>query len=188
MLRLWTKEEKSLLKEMWHSSPMDTVYDRFPKRTRHAVRRQASRLGLTRSRNWAAKAKRNRLLKFAKKKEWNSDNDIRFCTFIAGFVAGEGSFVVYRCPGGRKKFVFQISLADDDAHILRDIQSFLGVGNLCFYKRNNKKWKGAVQYAVTKQSHLIEVIIPLFDKTGFFSTRKQKQYDSWRKEILEYMT
>lgn len=102
--------------------------------------------------------------------------------YIAGFVDGEGCFVLkYRRDQKRNKINnkvrtyfywgidFVITLRGDDAGILRLIQGTIGCGNI-----SNTKMGDQVRFSVQDTSKAKEIIVPFFNK---FKLRAKKRND-----------
>jgi len=97
-----------------------------------------------------------------------------FCHWFAGFTAAEGSFSISQNGNGLGVLCrLSISLRDDDSTILESIYKTLGVGTL--HSRSSRcNQNQQITWAVHKNRHHIEVILPIFEK---FPLRAKKQKD-----------
>jgi hypothetical protein len=93
--------------------------------------------------------------------------------FIVGFSDGEASFFVsifknkeYRLRW-QVQAIFSITLHAKDLPLLKQIQSFFGVGTIIISKTTT-----SVIYRVADLKQLIEVIIPFFDKYPLLSQKR----------------
>lgn len=168
---MWEEDEVELLHELYDDHTNAEIGERID-RSAAAVKDKAGREGLSKPDDFKTRLKIRRL-------NAPTFEDDDFAHFVCGFVAGEGSFV----RGERLRF--QIIMADDDAEIVDDIHDFFGVGNVYDYDRDIEEWKGQKIYTVQSIAELVKVIIPFFDEYGFYSAKKQRQYEVWREEVIE---
>ena len=175
----WTKNKEDIIRKKYNTFTA-TELAKLLNINRDAVRKKARRLGIKREphfmRRWLVK--HNKI----SKKEFK---DKPFCWFISGFVAGEGTFTTTTYPT-KSFFVFRIALVIDDIEILQDIKNFFGVGNIRTHPPRRANEKGGAIYYTGSIFTLVNVIVPFFDKFGFFNTRKQKQYTLWRNKLIKY--
>ena len=104
--------------------------------------------------------------------------------YIAGFVDGEGSFNVslkkredYKM---KWKLVASFNISQKDKVILSKIKNILECGTL------RERKDGVVYYEVTNIKSLQEIIIPFFNKFGFWSSYKKSSYSVF-KQIVNKM-
>ncbi len=106
--------------------------------------------------------------------------------FLAGLVAGEGSFIVSRkLPAfangdTRLRFVFQVTMADRDRPLLEVLQTFLGFGSL--YDRPTRRvgrWLPTVSFTINSISAHRAATIP-FAERYLLPCAKQNQFEQWR--------
>ncbi|TAL49428.1 hypothetical protein EPN83_00780 [Patescibacteria group bacterium] len=104
--------------------------------------------------------------------------------YIAGFTDGEGSFNVsikhrldYR---DEWKLCASFNISQRDRVILAKIKDTLGCGTL------RERKDGVIYYEVTNIKSLQEIIVPFFQRFGFLSARKKKNFSIF-KEIVEKM-
>lgn len=98
--------------------------------------------------------------------------------YIVGLFEGDGFFSVskngiyFHCEMG-------IELNIRDVELIYKIKNILGVGVIKFRKKNNNE---SVALIIRKKEHLINIMLPIFDKYPMFS---KKHYDYlWLKEVL----
>ena len=116
--------------------------------------------------------------------EWIKTIDPKFGYYIAGFTDGEGSFNV--SVKKRKDYVDQwkitacFNISQKDRVILAKIKDVLGCGSL------RERLDGVVYYEVTNLRSLQEKIIPFFERFGFLSANKKRNFSIFKK-IVEAM-
>jgi ubiquinol-cytochrome c reductase cytochrome b subunit len=77
-------------------------------------------------------------------------------------------------------YEFAIEVALRDVQLIYKVKDLLGIGTVCFREKEGRS--KTVILRVRNKSHLINVILPIFDKYPIFSN---KQYDYLRfKEAL----
>jgi len=107
--------------------------------------------------------------------------------YITGFVEGEGCFSISIFKDKRYKMKYQvyssftIQLHISDLPLLKKIQKTLQCGKIFYNKRDN-----TVNYKVYKRSHLLNKIIPFFEKYPFHGNKK-KSFDIF-KQIMELIS
>lgn len=108
--------------------------------------------------------------------------------YIAGFVDGEGCFVLkfhrdvrHERRGNPTYFYwgveFAILLRWDDRDILESIKSTLDCGNISTAKR------GAVRYAVENKTDLVKKIIPFFEANKL-RAKKLRDFELWKEAVM----
>ncbi len=104
--------------------------------------------------------------------------------YIAGFTDGEGSFNVSLKKrddySSKWKIVASFNISQKDRVILAKIKNILGCGTL------RERKDGVVYYEVTNIKSLKEVVIPFFDRFGFWSSYKKTNYSIF-KQIVNKM-
>ncbi len=104
--------------------------------------------------------------------------------YIAGFTDGEGSFnvsVIKRNDYADKwKLTASFNISQKDRVILALIKNELGCGTL------RERKDGVVYYEVTNIASLKERIIPFFERFGFLSARKKRNFSIF-KSIVKLM-
>lgn len=175
----WTEDEIERLNECFYLSTPSELEDEFPDRNYESIRRKAYRLGLERSDNI------RRISSAKSVDEIDVDSlDDGFCEFISGFVAGEGTFTKTKRPSGTTRYRFCIQLARDDSDIIYDMQEVFECGSVNEYGPRRSNEKGSVSYQINGFGQIFNRVIPFFDEYGFYSARKQRQYNSWRDSAM----
>ena len=70
-------------------------------------------------------------------------------SYVAGFIDGEGSIVQYGATD------YRIAVPQTNEEVLRRIQEFSGVGNICQVKRRKTHWKESWIYCVARQENVL---------------------------------
>jgi hypothetical protein len=96
----------------------------------------------------------------------NTENQI--FAYLVGLIEADGWFSISK-KGKYLLYEFGIELNKKDIQLLYKIKTLLGVGNITKLKRNNM-----VRYNIRNKKHLLDIIIPIFDKYPMLSN---KQYD-----------
>ena len=110
----------------------------------------------------------------------------RLDSYIAGYVDGEGSFSVsvQRNPSCRVGFQlipeFHVSQNGDRAQVLELIRQRLDCGRI----RPNSKRDRALVLVVRKREHLLESVIPFFERNPMLST-KQADFEKFASIVRE---
>lgn len=105
-------------------------------------------------------------------------------TWIAGFVAAEGSFCATSTPTHRR-FLFQVGLGAEDTTTCELLRAFFGVGRLVPYARRQPHYDDEVAFVVTRLRDLVEVVLPFMDE-HLPPSYKRIQYEAWRAALLSY--
>lgn len=105
--------------------------------------------------------------------------DLTFA-YLVGLIEGDGWFSISK-KGKYLMYEFGIEVALRDVQLIYKIKNLLGVGTVCF--RNKESRNNTVLFRVRNKSHLINVILPIFDKYPFFSN-KQYNYLRFREALL----
>ena len=101
-----------------------------------------------------------------------------------GLIEGDGWFSITK--GGKYlKYEFGIELGIRDVQLIYKIKDLLGVGEINF--RDTEVRSKTVILRVRKKSHLINVILPIFDKYPFISN-KQYDYLRFKDNLLKGIT
>lgn len=102
--------------------------------------------------------------------------------YVAGFVAGEGCFVV---SANRRSFTFSVALGAVDAVMCHALHDFFGVGHVRAYPRRREHYDDEVVFVVRKTADLVHVIVPFMD-AHLPPSYKLTQYEAWRVQLLDY--
>ena len=101
-----------------------------------------------------------------------------------GLIEGDGWFSITK--GGKYlKYELGIELGIRDVQLIYKIKDLLGVGEINF--RDTEGRSKTVILRVRKKSHLINVILPIFDKYPFISN-KQYDYLRFKDNLLKGIT
>lgn len=177
MGRRWTDSEIQTLRKEYPRRNTEALADKLERSTK-AVIHKARRLEVTKCDNY-------QILESLNKVERRDFEMESFGHFIAGFTAGEGSFVISERDDRRDRFSFQIALEANDRQILEDIEDYFGVGAVREYESRDKNWQAEVQYAVQNVGQLVKVIIPFFELYPLHDTLKREQYQGWKTALYE---
>lgn len=105
----------------------------------------------------------------------NNKNIINFDEWLVGFTDGDGTFNIYISKKNNITFTYKLSQSINNKQILYKIKSKLKIGTI-----NDSL--GMSNYKVTKKEHLLNIIIPIFDKYTLLSS-KQFNYLKFKKAI-----
>nr|AMQ25913.1 hypothetical protein [Torulaspora globosa] len=83
---------------------------------------------------------------------------------------GDGTFNVYTNMNNMKIiFTYKISLMSKNTQLLYKIKSYLNIGSVSY---NNKNNPNMVSYKVRNKNHLLNIIIPIFDKYPLLTSKR----------------
>jgi hypothetical protein len=112
---------------------------------------------------------------------------------LGGFIAGEGSFIITRQSRlaidgtPRPRWVFQVTVATRDRHLLVALQQLLGVGSIADRSRRKAHWQPTSTYAVTSQRAQRDRVIP-FAHRYLLPGAKRDQFELWRAAYEHFQT
>lgn len=98
--------------------------------------------------------------------------------YLVGLIEGDGWFSISK-KGKYLLYEFGIELNIRDIQLLYKIKTLLGVGNITIVK--NKK---IVRYNIRNKKHLLNIIIPIFDKYLMLSN-KQYDYINFKENLIK---
>lgn len=175
----WTEKEIEKLKSLYPASNTEDLAKNLGK-TKYAVRKKASRLNIKKKENFELENK-------LKKIDIPDFDNTELNWFISGFVAGEGSFSASKNKDRpHKRYRFGITMAQRDGKILKKIKKyFKNAGKYYETESRQEEWKPQAIYTVQDIPHLIKIVIPFFKKHNFKEAHKQKQFDEWKKRLLD---
>lgn len=109
----------------------------------------------------------------------------RFLDWLAGFVAGDGCFVI-RPKTNSKQFQtgLQVQLRDDDLDILLEIQERLGMGVISRYQfKNSSQHKPTAGWSVFRIADT-QKLVRIFERHPI-RNKKRKDFEIWRDAVTE---
>lgn len=98
--------------------------------------------------------------------------------WIVGFVDGDGHFGVSKTQVGTNRFYFGVSQDERSVQVLYQLKTFFKCGRV--QKNIGQKW----EYRVNVQKHLVDIIIPFFEKHAL-KTTKQKAFETMARGCFE---
>jgi hypothetical protein len=109
---------------------------------------------------------------------------------LGGFVAGEGSFIVTtgaRLVDGspRMRWVFDVSVARRDQHLLVALQALLGVGSVYERPARRPERQPISSFTVSSRKAHRERVIP-FGEQFLLPCAKRRQFKLWRDSLYHY--
>ncbi len=111
--------------------------------------------------------------------DWLKQIPVEIGNYFAGFVDGEGSFNVSLRKRNDSKVQWQVILtfnvSQKDITVLALLKHHLGCGRIDHRK------DGVHQYIVQNHTALKEKVIPFFDRFGFLSGTKKRNYSLFSK-------
>jgi hypothetical protein len=110
---------------------------------------------------------------------------------LAGFVAGEGCFMVtrkqppFRNGDPRLRFVFAVKIARRDRPLLDALGTFLGEGSVRDSPARREGWQPESEYRISSLRGHRAATIP-FCERFLVTTHKQHQFELWRQAMDSY--
>lgn len=110
---------------------------------------------------------------------------------LGGLVAGEGCFTTvrqrwpHRDGSPRLKFVFCMTMARRDLHLLEALRSFLGYGSIQHHKRGRAQWQPTSMLRIHSIWAHRNATIP-FAEAFLLPCAKRRQYEEWRDHLIAY--
>jgi hypothetical protein len=101
--------------------------------------------------------------------------------FLVGLIEGDGWFSISK-KGKYLMYEFAIEVALRDVQLIYKVKDLLGIGVVCFREKEGRS--NTVILRVRNKSHLINVILPIFDKYPLLSN-KQYDYLRFREALLK---
>ncbi|MDD5708587.1 MAG: LAGLIDADG family homing endonuclease [Kiritimatiellae bacterium] len=115
--------------------------------------------------------------------------DPLWCSWLAGFLDGEGYFQSYIASNKSIQVQLNVTLRADDLPVLTKIQSVLACGNIYVFSRDHEREKygrnanSQARWRVGKRKDIVGVIIPILDRYPLKS-KKHSDYLIWREIVL----
>jgi hypothetical protein len=110
---------------------------------------------------------------------------------LGGLVAGEGTFCTARAlppyadGNERKRFVFEVRMADRDLPILNALREFLGVGSINVQPSRRAAWEPVAAFSVRSHRAHHAKTIP-FAEQFLLPGAKRRQFEKWRDAMYAY--
>jgi LAGLIDADG endonuclease len=110
---------------------------------------------------------------------------------LGGFVSGEGCFFVtrkkppFKDGTERKRFVFQVAVAERDCAVLEELRSFLGFGSIRRAPPDKPHHQVQAIYCVASIRAHLTATIPFAEEFLLFGA-KRRQFEKWREELLAW--
>lgn len=101
--------------------------------------------------------------------------------FIAGLIAGKGSFMIINQNVDQKVFVFQLRMHYNDRELVFAVRNSLGLREPVYEFFNQNRHSALL--LVRKRWSIENIIIPAFDNR--LSGLKEKQFERWKNEFLK---
>lgn len=102
--------------------------------------------------------------------------------FLAGFVAGEGSF---SGASDGTRYLFEVGLGASDREMCELLRRFLGIGHVYDSPRRKPHHDDESSYNITALRELLDVVVPFMD-AHLPPSYKREQYLAWRARLLDY--
>jgi hypothetical protein len=111
--------------------------------------------------------------------------------WVSGFAAGEATFCLALRPRKNSSLFkvicrFAIGLLDDDRHILKEIQQYLGCGTIVAVGRTPKQQTGTkpqARFVIDSIKDLSDLVVPHFDRYPL-RAKKAEDYQIFREGVL----
>jgi len=172
----WTDKEVDKLESLYPLLPPESLEREFPDRTAEAIKIKANKLGISKVDGY------QRVYSVHRSKPIDLDSlDGDFSHFVCGLVSGEGYFTKNE-QKHTDSYRFGINLQSEDDKILYKLQDFFGCGLIASERK--VKTTNMTGFRVVDLGDVVMKIIPFFDNYPLYNTVKQKQYEKWRKEVL----
>jgi hypothetical protein len=110
--------------------------------------------------------------------------ELELASFIAGFIAAEGTFSRVVLPR-REAFTFAVALGATDAGACELLHEFFGCGTVHHYPRRRAHYDDEVRFQVRKLRDLVDRVVPFMDE-HLPPSYKREQYLVWRAHLLDY--
>ena len=172
----WTNNEIDKLESLYPLLPPESLEQEFQGRSREAISNKANDLGLSKVDGYQRAYSINR----SEELEISELND-SMAHFVCGLTAGEGYFTLNK--GNSDSYRFGINLQPQDEEILYDLQDFFDCGVLTSKRKAGDRKLSS--FRVVDLGDIVLRIIPFFDNYPLRNTKKRRQYEEWRQEVLD---
>lgn len=113
-------------------------------------------------------------------------DDAGFGHWLAGFIDGEGCFIIHPQPSGAYRCEFRIALRDDDSAILEEILQRTGIGLIVRYAARYERVDGKPQAVWTVRTKPDGFrLVDLLDRYPL-RAKKARDYAIWREALVEW--
>ena len=174
---MWSDSEEKQLREQYPHTPPEILSREFG-RSADAIKAKANRMGLSKPPNYEKGYSVVRAEPIDLSEIDDSDGH-----YLAGVVAGEGSFTISDDGRGYQSAELYIGMDSRDKDLLKLFDEVLDCGAV--RQRQDSSSSDIWTYCCSNFGDLVLRVIPFFDKYGFKSAFKQQQYDEWREWILQ---
>jgi hypothetical protein len=113
-----------------------------------------------------------------------ADIDAAFGNWLAGFIDGEGSFLIGRSAGGSAWCNFRLAVRDDDGMVLEQIAERTGLGNVTYLRRLHT-YRQACWYVGSKAD--CRALVDILDAHPL-RAKKARDYAIWREAVFLWGT
>lgn len=116
--------------------------------------------------------------------------DDGFGHWLAGFIDGEGCFVIVRRNAHRESSTytpqFRISVRDDDAAIIEEIRERTGIGRVHYgrARKSEHNRQGQAQWVVDRRADVL-ALVELLDRYPL-RAKKKRDYAIWREAAVTW--
>jgi len=172
---MWSEEEISKLKNKYPYTPTGVLSKEIG-RSENSIKTKAHRLGVSKVDNYEIGYSIQRT------DEINLESvDDEKAKYVAGVVAGEGSFSISSDGNGGKTPSFDVAMNIRDKELLRLVKDILGCGKI----RERSRGNDMCQYRVSDYGNIINRVIPFFEKYNMPKAYKEKQFKDWKAWIMK---
>jgi hypothetical protein len=169
----WSDSDKQTLQSEYPYTPPEILAEKLS-RSPDSIKAQAHRMGISKVDN------HEKAYSVVRADPINLDNiSDETGYFIAGLVAGEGSFPISDDGRGYKKASFYVGMDGRDKDILNTLADVLDCGSV------KERTDGAYALDISNIGELVLRVIPFFDEYGFGECHKSEQYQEWREWLLQ---
>lgn len=188
MASRYSEEETNYLKQHFSSKTNKELCKELD-RSKGAIKAKAVRLGLTKEyKRTAEHIYRKENLPFEDYSKFISTKDFNKhkANYVCGLVTAEGCFRVQERYEDQKRFGLSVNMSEKDKNLVRFICDFFEGGNDEPYHSNDPRenTEDCKRFSVQSRDELILEVVPLMEKYLRKNSKKWKQYENWRNELL----
>lgn len=111
--------------------------------------------------------------------------DPGFGNWLAGFIDGEGSFVI-ATSNGQFRCMFSLAVRDDDFEVIREVAERTGIGSIGRRRRYAANHNPTVVWTVTSIRDCV-ALVRILDRFPL-RAKKRRDYAVWRRAVLHWET